>query len=244
MCLTCNKTFECPLVVTPPPPTSQSCTPPAPTCQSDTWECGNWNSCSASGNQTRSCTKTYDCSSVNTLSPIITQSCTPPVLPPTPIPTPIQISYSDYNFDYKWEDYYWAVGLIDGKILTCPQTSRTIIVKKAVFNISDSDALILKELKEAIKNPSTERVGDFNAYIKGFSGKATALLEQRDDNTFLLIGVGIPICSGSAMIVHMEGRIVNQNTGETIIHFTPEIISQFSEWEVWDYTTNKPVKII
>lgn len=61
------------------PITTQSCTPPTPTCQSDTWECGNWDSCSVSGNQTRSCSKTSDCPSVNTPSPTRTQSCTPPM---------------------------------------------------------------------------------------------------------------------------------------------------------------------
>ncbi len=85
----CNKTFECSLVITPSPTTSQACTPPAPSCQADTWSCGDWNSCSASGNQTRSCTKTLDCSSANTPSPLTSQSCTPPAVTPSPTPTPI-----------------------------------------------------------------------------------------------------------------------------------------------------------
>lgn len=75
---TCTKTFECPLVVTPSPATSQSCTPPAPTCQADTWSCGEWNACSISGGQTRTCTKTFDCPAFDTASPSTSQSCNPP----------------------------------------------------------------------------------------------------------------------------------------------------------------------
>jgi S1-C subfamily serine protease len=71
----CNKTFDCPLVDTQSPTTSQSCTPP---CSEDTWSCGDWNSCSASGTQNRTCSKTFDCSSANTPSPTTSQSCTPP----------------------------------------------------------------------------------------------------------------------------------------------------------------------
>lgn len=71
----CSKTFECPLIETPLPATTQSCTPP---CNADTWSCGEWNSCSASGEQTRTCTKTLDCSTANTSSPATSQNCTPP----------------------------------------------------------------------------------------------------------------------------------------------------------------------
>lgn len=63
----------------------------APSCQEDTWSCGDWNSCSASGNQNRSCTKTFDCSSANNLSPSTSQSCTPPA---PSIPLDVTDNYS------------------------------------------------------------------------------------------------------------------------------------------------------
>lgn len=46
-------------------------------CLSDTWSCGNWNTCSSQGIQTRICNITYDCPTVSTPSPSVSQSCTP-----------------------------------------------------------------------------------------------------------------------------------------------------------------------
>ncbi len=50
---------------------------PTPVCTADTWTCGAWDTCSASGSQTRSCVMTVDCDTVTTPSPATTQSCTP-----------------------------------------------------------------------------------------------------------------------------------------------------------------------
>ncbi len=81
----CTMTIDCPTVVTPSPETSQSCTPPSTetTCTEDSWYCTQWNSCSASGNQTRFCNITNDCPSVSTPSPATTQTCTPPATEPS-----------------------------------------------------------------------------------------------------------------------------------------------------------------
>jgi len=46
-----------------------------PSCTEDTWECGDWGTCSSYGTQRRSCTKTYDCPGVYTSSPPTTQYC-------------------------------------------------------------------------------------------------------------------------------------------------------------------------
>lgn len=83
---TCKKTFDCPLVDSPWPEMSRSCTPPPSSCTSDTWSCGDWNTCSAYGQQTRTCAKTFECPSINTPSPATSQSCTPPPVykPPQP----------------------------------------------------------------------------------------------------------------------------------------------------------------
>ncbi len=53
----------------------------APVCTADTWSCGDWNTCSSYGSQTRSCTKTFSCPSAQTTAPATSQSCTPPPPP-------------------------------------------------------------------------------------------------------------------------------------------------------------------
>lgn len=52
----------------------------SPSCNADTWACGNWNSCSSEGQQSRSCNKTFNCRFADTASPATSQSCiyTPP----------------------------------------------------------------------------------------------------------------------------------------------------------------------
>ncbi len=92
----CTKTFECDVVDTPSPATSQSCTYTAPVCTADVWSCGSWGTCSNMGNQTRSCTKTFDCSATETPSPTTSQSCTSsPIQQPQIIPQPTQPSCSE-----------------------------------------------------------------------------------------------------------------------------------------------------
>lgn len=52
--------------------------PAGPSCTEDTWSCGEWSECDASGTQTRTCTKTFDCPYADTPSPETTRSCDPP----------------------------------------------------------------------------------------------------------------------------------------------------------------------
>ena len=91
---TCYKNYGCNESDIPPPTTSQNCTPPPkpitpvtpptvyqppqpqqPICTADTWTCGDWNSCSLSGTQSRSCTKTFDCPDAQTAPPTTEQYC-------------------------------------------------------------------------------------------------------------------------------------------------------------------------
>ncbi|MDO8565841.1 MAG: serine protease [Candidatus Moranbacteria bacterium] len=44
-------------------------------CAADTWACGDWDSCSLSGVQSRSCRKTVDCPNVDTITPVSTRYC-------------------------------------------------------------------------------------------------------------------------------------------------------------------------
>ncbi len=103
----CKKTFDCEGVDTQAPTLSQTCAipkqtipeTPKQTCSEDKWECGDWNSCSADGKQSRICTKTFDCPSVNTQSPSTLQSC----IPPRPSCT-----------EDKWECCNWGQCSLDG----------------------------------------------------------------------------------------------------------------------------------
>mgnify|MGYP001619536066 CR=1 FL=1 len=260
---TCNKTFECPLVVTPSPSTSQSCTPPTPSCQADTWSCGDWNSCSASGNQSRSCTKTFDCSSTNTPSPSTSQSCTPPA--PTPTPTPPSnpvTTYSDYNFNYQWS----SLALTSSK-LTCPMTSRNIVIKKATLELAPNELQKLNALKDleadgfmlSLKNPI------IHAFTANEVRSGIYNLEGKTASTFVYFGGNIPVCSdGSSIVVSdlsgtftdtsgrginvkvyiaQKGIIMDVNSISNGVEFDLHVLPIMTEWEVWDYTTSKPVKI-
>lgn len=77
---------------------SQSCiyVPPTVACTVNDWVCSGWNSCPASGSQTRACNKISDCQG-GVVSPAISQNCTPvlqqatstsQVTPPVPLVVP------------------------------------------------------------------------------------------------------------------------------------------------------------
>ncbi|MCK5416220.1 trypsin-like peptidase domain-containing protein [Candidatus Parcubacteria bacterium] len=68
----CTKTYDCLLINTPSPTTSQSCTPE---CTEDTWNCSSWGACLSNEQQSRTCNKIYDCSLIDTPSPATSQSC-------------------------------------------------------------------------------------------------------------------------------------------------------------------------
>lgn len=91
----CTKTFDCSTANTQSPITSQSCTPSQsntqtpptytqPLCTEDTWSCGDWNSCSPNGIQTRNCKRTYDCPSTETPPPATSKYCQAYNQPQTP----------------------------------------------------------------------------------------------------------------------------------------------------------------
>jgi len=58
-----------------------------PACSADTWQCGDWGTCSPQGIQARSCNKTFDCPSVETASPATSQYCVAPNQPQQQSPT-------------------------------------------------------------------------------------------------------------------------------------------------------------
>lgn len=140
--------------------------------------------------------------------------------------------YSDYNFDYEWDSY---------GVLSCPSTPRNIILKKAVIKISDEGLQTLKTLeKDPIHTPVIYRlhgVGIGSSYSKNYVN-----LERQDDYTFVFFGGSIPLnCSGAYNSIYIDIGVSSdmKNASTPIVNIMPAM----SEWEVWDNTTNKPVKI-
>lgn len=239
---------------------------PTPTlsCTQDTWSCSDWLGCSSSGSQIRTCNKTFDCSSVATPSPTTSQSCTPPTVTQTPVPTPTPsaVVYSDYNFNYQWTPWIGS-----GSTLSCPVTPRNIVIKKAVFKIFDSElqkittlqALEADGFKIIIQPLST-----FHARRSNLSLSGTYSLEEMSPNTFVYFGGDIPICGdgGVVSISDVQGSFMDIVDGRNVkiylaqkgvtmdvesiangVSFYLLVSPIMAEWEVWDYTTNKPVRI-
>src|SRR3990167_861142 len=260
-----NQTQTPPIVS--PVQTPQPVQTPAPSCTQDTWSCSDWLGCSSSGSQIRTCNKTFDCSLVATPSPTTSQSCTPPTITqipaPTPTPPPVvtEISYSDYNFNYQWTP--WA----GGSTLSCPMTPRNIVIKKAVFEIPDSELQKITTLR-ALETDGfkiiLQTLSTFHSRRANLSLSGTYSLEEKSPNTFVYFGGNIPICGDGAVVSIndiqdsfmdiVDGRNVKVYLAQKGITMDVESISNgvsfyllvspvMAEWEVWDYTTNKPVKI-
>ena len=167
------------------------------------------------------------------------------------------IEYSDYNFDYKW----------NGSALSCPMTPRNIVIKKAMFQISDNEL-------QKINNWKTLEADGFKVttetlYPKLYGKYGLYSLEEKGVNTFVYFGGNIPVCGdgGVVSIGSMSGTLADiSGSGRNIKAYLDQkgiatddqgiVIQQngdlkfaiyaspiMSEWEVWDNTTNKPVKI-
>jgi len=167
------------------------------------------------------------------------------------------IEYSDYNFDYKW----------NGSTLSCPMTPRNIVIKKAMFQISDNEL-------QKINNWKTLEADGFKVttetlYPKLYGKYGLYSLEEKGVNTFVYFGGNIPVCGdgGVVSIGSMSGTLADiSGSGRNIKAYLDQkgiatddqgiVIQQngdlkfaiyaspiMSEWEVWDNTTNKPVKI-
>jgi len=184
---------------------------------------------------------------------------------PAPAADPVVV-YSDYNFKYQW-------GLYGGlNELSCPATPRNIVIKKAVFQIPASELQKISELKsveaDGLKVAIQETLSlEARRADKSRSGVFT--LEEKSSNTFVYFGGDIPLCGdgGTVTIGDMSGTLTDiTNQGRNVkaylsqkgvtvdvwdniytstadVSFTVRISPVMSEWEVWDYTTNKPVKI-
>lgn len=170
------------------------------------------------------------------------------------------IEYSNYNFNYKWSLDRSAY------ILSCPMTPRNIVVKRAVFKIPDSAIQTISTLRDL------EAVGfkvNMNAVglKSNFGNKSQSYsTEEVKMNTFEYFGGSIPICrdgrtimvsniggsitdfdQGRKIKAHLDNRgiIVNATStdGGVTFYLDESLIPIMPEWEIWDNTTNKPVKV-
>ena len=299
---TCSMTFDCSVVTTPSPSTSQSCTPPPPSCTADTWSCTGWSACSSSGAQSRECSKTFDCAEANTPSPTNSQSCTPP--PPactadtwsctdwsacsssgsqtrmcnmtsdcgsanTPSPSTSQsctLPYSDYNFNYQWS--YGGTGVSS---LSCPSTPRDIRIRKAVFEIPGDELQKLEFLRsfepDGFELTPPRDPAQFIAVSNRVNSPVSVKysLEEAGPNKFAYFGGAVPLCTDGASIsiesvkatltdivdgrnveFYLESKGIAPNdvrdTGNSA-QVDIYLSGRMTEWDVWDYTTNRPVKI-
>jgi hypothetical protein len=191
-------------------------------------------------------------------------------LPPTTSDNPpatTQTTYSDYNFDYKWEN----------NVLSCPMTPRNIVIKKAVFKLPESElekinalrALESDGFKLQILDPRLQEIEGLNPVYN-----STFNLEKRDNSTYVYFGGNIRACGdGVKLSLNYQGVLSDVTTdarnitaylsqksisvevsngsggdprivpGTSDTYFSIPMAPVMSEWEVFDNTTNKPVKI-
>lgn len=174
--------------------------------------------------------------------------------------------YSDYNFDYKWNNSF----------ISCPITPRSIGIKKAVFKISDMpniEVQKINDLKALEADGFKFTVGTSYPALHGRNKTSSYSLEENNNGTFVYFGGSIPICSDGAdvmvsgastggtlsdisgagrnikayleqkgILIDGQDTTISQN-GDLHFDIDTSPVPIMSEWEVWDYTTNKPVKI-
>lgn len=154
--------------------------------------------------------------------------------------------YSDYNFDYEWgyykpdPAYYAPSNAPSNAWMSCPSTFRNIVVKKAVFKIPADNIDKIQEMES--KKDSSHQY-DFSAKLSAAGEKV--VLERINTNTFAFFNGGIPVCgNGHSLSLNTSVALFPINLpNEQPLYFYPSLVPEMSEWEMWDYTTNKPVKI-
>lgn len=125
--------------------------------------------------------------------------------------------YSDFNFSY----------VVSTNRITFPfSTSRDIVIKKAVFHIRETDA------RDTPKAGSIQRL----ELITSTGAKPIYYnLENNGDSTFTFLGTGIPLKGKETLVANVS---IDGKENETFY-----MVPDFSEWEVWDNTTDKPAMV-
>ena len=182
---------------------------PVSLCQVDTWSCGNWDSCSISGNQIRSCIKTFDCSSVVTPSPVVSQGCKPSA-------SAQQNTESSNSTNYQLNEDQIQYTITP---LSFPEDSNSPISAKIRILTSDFDYTKIKSIYYNFYNDKTDSIfslskgifdNDWNTATKEFSFSMNldwSLLRNSRlvsiDYTvkYQNIGYSIPITNGAQLII-------------------------------------------
>lgn len=139
----------------------------------------------------------------------------------TPISKPETTSsgYSDFSFSHV---------LTTNKITFPFSTSRDIVIKKAVFHIRETD------VRDTRKIGSTQRL----EVSTSTASKPLYYNLENNGSTFTFLGTGIPLKGKETMTINVS--IANSGGKETETFY---MVPDFSEWEVWDNTTDKPVRV-
>ena len=214
------------------------------TCFSN-WQCGSWSTC-ADSQQTRFCNDVNSCD-VSTQKPLLTQACS--ALIPTPICTP------------NWQCTAWNSCTNSQQARKCTDLNYC-----GVTNTKPSEAQSCNSIPEpvsysdyvlkyyVVSNGGHSGILDYNFImdtsrdirIKKIVVRATNMTPSQ--TVYLNNGTGSPnltqtsdnkwqytneIKLNSGLGMHASGSY-----GENAI-----LESLFNEWEAWDYTSNKPVKL-
>lgn len=212
--------------------------------------------------------QTSNKSSTESSVPVIIQPYTPIAtsesisVPPVVPESNAIVAYSDYNFNYHWELSASA------NTLSCPMTSRNIVIKKAVFKIPDSALQKINELKGLEVDGFKVNVNALPSFETHIGSKSQSYsLEEVSPNTFVYFGNSVPVCGdggtvttpatiiGSLMDISQGRNVkvyleqkgividVNSTSNGVIFDLHSLPVPIMTEWEVWDNTTGKPVKI-
>ncbi len=140
----------------------------------------------------------------------------------TPVSKPETTSsgYSDFNFSYV---------LTTNKITFPFSTSRDIVIKKAVFHIRETDI------------GDTRKIGSIQRLEVSTSTASKPLYYNLENSgsKFTFLGTGIALKGKEIMVINVS--IANSSGGKETETFY--MVPDFSEWEVWDNTTDKPVRV-
>ncbi len=122
-----------------------------------------------------------------------TQTSTSPSNP-SPSSNSVVDQYSSYNFDYQWNE----------DKLTCPMTLRNIVIKKAVFQVPESELQMVNTLrgfetdgfKLVIQQKTPILVTEITSPGTNRVGRAYYNLEASDQNTFVYFSDNMHLLPG------------------------------------------------
>ncbi len=137
--------------------------------------------------------------------------------------------FNNENLNNEFSDFNFSYILNTNKITFPFNTSRDIVIKKAVFNIKEST------VNDTRKVGSIQRLEVINS-----TGSKPILynLENTTGSTFVYMGTGIPLRGKEVMYINVT--VANSGGKESETFY---MIPDFSKWEIWDNTTDKQVII-